>query len=116
MIEDFHSFEDGACVAADVCIIGAGAAGITLAREFLGTRHRVVLLESGGLDKEEVMQALNVGEVAGLSHGGMEKGRVRAFGGTTVAWGRADVSAGRLRLAAAELGAEQRMADHVKGT
>lgn len=72
---------------ADVCIIGAGAAGITLAREFLGTRYRVLLLESGGLEKEDAMQALNVGEVAGLPHGGMEKGRVRAFGGTTIAWG-----------------------------
>jgi NADPH-dependent 2,4-dienoyl-CoA reductase/sulfur reductase-like enzyme len=36
-------------VQTDLCIAGAGAAGIALAREFLGTRCRVTLLESGGL-------------------------------------------------------------------
>lgn len=87
MIEDFHACEDGVNITADVCIVGAGAAGITLAREFLGTPFRVVLLESGGLDKEDAIQGLNAGEAAGLPHGGMEKGRVRGFGGTTIAWG-----------------------------
>ncbi len=32
----------------DLCIIGAGAAGITLAREFIGSSVRVAVLESGG--------------------------------------------------------------------
>ena len=89
MIEDFNAFEDVVRITADACIIGAGAAGITLAKEFLGTRFRVVLLESGGLEKEAAIEALNQGEVAGLRYGGMEKGRVRGFGGTTVAWRRA---------------------------
>ena len=30
----------------DVCIVGGGAAGISTAREFVNTRHRVILLES----------------------------------------------------------------------
>ncbi len=87
MIEDFNEFDDGACITADVCIIGAGAAGITVAKEFLGTHFRIVLLESGGLENEAAMQKLNESEVAGLPHPGIEKGRVRAFGGTTTAWG-----------------------------
>jgi len=87
MIEDFNALEDGVCLTTDVCIIGAGAAGIALVKEFLGTRFRVVVLESGGLEKEAAMQTLNEGEVAGLRHVGMEKGRVRGFGGTTIAWG-----------------------------
>jgi choline dehydrogenase-like flavoprotein len=37
-------------VRADVCVIGAGPAGITLAREFIGTSLEVCLLESGGLE------------------------------------------------------------------
>ena len=73
MIEDFNALEDGVCIAADVCIIGAGAAGVTLAREFLGTRFCVVLLESGGLEKEAAMQTLNEGEVAGRRHTGAWK-------------------------------------------
>ncbi len=87
MIKDFHEFDDGACMRADVCIIGAGAAGITLAREFLGTQFTVLVLESGGIDNEAVIQKLNESEVVGLPHAGIEKGRVRAFGGSTIAWG-----------------------------
>ena len=87
MIKDFHEFDDGACMTADVCIIGAGAAGITVAREFLGTHFTVLVLESGGLDNEAVIQKLNESEVVGLPHAGVEKGRVRAFGGSTIAWG-----------------------------
>ncbi|MGB4784739.1 MAG: hypothetical protein WAQ77_08480, partial [Candidatus Acidiferrum sp.] len=87
MIKDFHEFDDGACMTADVCIIGAGAAGITVAREFLGTHFTVLVLESGGLDNEAVIQKLNESEVVGLPHTGIEKGRVRAFGGSTIAWG-----------------------------
>jgi choline dehydrogenase-like flavoprotein len=87
MIKDFHEFDDGVCIRADVCIIGAGAAGITVAKEFLGTRFTVLLLESGGLDNEAVIQKLNESEVVGLRHVGVEKGRFRAFGGSTIAWG-----------------------------
>jgi choline dehydrogenase-like flavoprotein len=87
MIKDFHEFDDGACMKADVCIIGAGAAGITIAREFLGTNFTVLVLETGGLDNEAEIQKLNESEVVGLPHVGIEKGRVRAFGGSTIQWG-----------------------------
>jgi choline dehydrogenase-like flavoprotein len=46
MIRDFAELDDGAAVAADICIAGGGAAGITLAREFIGTRFRVLMLEA----------------------------------------------------------------------
>jgi choline dehydrogenase-like flavoprotein len=87
MIEDLNEFDDGARIQADVCIIGAGAAGITLAREFLGAHFNVALLESGGLDNEPATQKLNESEVLGLPHAGIEKGRVRALGGTSTVWG-----------------------------
>ena len=87
MIKDFHEFDDGAVITADVCIIGAGAAGITVAKEFLGSQFTVLVLESGGLDNEAVIQKLNESEVVGLPHVGVEKGRFRAFGGSTIAWG-----------------------------
>ncbi len=87
MIKDFYEFDDGVCITADVCVIGAGAAGITVAKEFLGTHFTVLVLESGGLDNEAVIQKLNESEVVGLRHVGVEKGRFRAFGGSTIAWG-----------------------------
>ena len=65
MNKDFQEFDDGACMTADVCIIGAGAAGITIAREFLGTNFTVLLLETGGLDNEAEIQKLNESEVVG---------------------------------------------------
>ena len=34
---------------ADICIVGAGIAGISIAREFIGGSESVVLLEGGGL-------------------------------------------------------------------
>ena len=37
----------------EVCIVGAGPAGITLARELIGQNFRVCLLEGGGLEFDE---------------------------------------------------------------
>jgi choline dehydrogenase-like flavoprotein len=87
LIEDFNNFENQTSVSSDVCIIGAGAAGIALAREFLGTHHTVTLLESGGLHREPESHRLYESEVAGLPHTGIHAGRERVFGGTTTTWG-----------------------------
>ena len=52
MIIDARAEETGTVVNADVCIVGGGLAGITLAREFIGTPFEVCLLESGGLQQD----------------------------------------------------------------
>ena len=52
MILDARKIPDGQVLEADVCIIGAGAAGISLAREFRNKRFRVILLESGGFEPD----------------------------------------------------------------
>ena len=71
----------------DICIIGAGAAGITLAREFINQPYRVCLLESGGLDFDEVTQSLYAGENIGVSYFPLKESRARYFGGSTNLWG-----------------------------
>ena len=53
MIEDFRDLGEEREISADLCIVGGGPAGIAIAREFAGGRHRVCLLESGGLDLED---------------------------------------------------------------
>ena len=71
---------------ADVCIVGAGAAGITLACELEESKLSVVVLEAGGAEVEPALQELNRCEIAGLANGGSSAGRFRAFGGTTRRW------------------------------
>jgi choline dehydrogenase-like flavoprotein len=87
LIEDFNGFSDGASLTADICIIGAGAAGIAIAREFIATRHKILLLEAGGYNPESGTQKLYESEVVGLPHTGVHDGRARIFGGTTTLWG-----------------------------
>jgi choline dehydrogenase-like flavoprotein len=71
----------------DVCIVGAGAAGITLARELSESPFRVTVLESGGFEFEAETQALYQGPFIGLPYSDLSVPRLRFFGGTTNHWG-----------------------------
>ncbi len=71
---------------ADVCIVGAGPAGITLARELERGGLRVCLLESGGRGAEPRPQALSRGETAGDWNQPLEQVRRRRLGGTAHGW------------------------------
>lgn len=73
--------------AADVCVVGAGAAGIVLAAELLRQGKRVLLLESGGTKEKEASQQLNQSERVGQALKAVHPGRFRALGGTTIRWG-----------------------------
>jgi choline dehydrogenase-like flavoprotein len=70
---------------ADLCIIGGGAAGITIAREFIGTKHQVILLESGGFEFDAATQDFYQGESVGRDYN-LETSRLRYWGGTTNHW------------------------------
>lgn len=88
MIEDALALDDGQVLSTDVCIVGAGAAGITLALQLAGTGTQVLLLESGGLKAEKTAQSLYEGEVADERlHSPPHRYRQRRFGGTTTIWG-----------------------------
>jgi choline dehydrogenase-like flavoprotein len=87
MIHDFNHIEEGSLLHTDICIIGAGALGISIALEFVNTNVRVLLLESGGLKPENDTRALYDSEIVGISHNGTHSGRTRIFGGTTTLWG-----------------------------
>jgi len=88
MIIDANDF-DGSRLDADLCIIGAGAAGISLARELIGQPIKVVLLEGGGYQTESESQALYKGEIVGNPYFPLEVVRLRQFGGSTGHWGGA---------------------------
>jgi choline dehydrogenase-like flavoprotein len=88
MFADARDVPDGTELAADVCIVGAGAAGITIARELLSGDRRVVLLESGFDDPDPVTQTLYDGASRGLRYFplGDAGTRTRQFGGSTNRW------------------------------
>src|SRR5436305_12523776 len=87
MFFDARSLPTGTLIETGVCIIGAGAAGSTLAREFVTSRFRVALLESGGMEYEPDTQALYEGESVGEVFEELAASRLRFFGGTTNHWG-----------------------------
>jgi len=69
----------------DICIIGAGAAGITLAKELQNTSYKISLLESGGFEADEETQSLAGGVSIGVPYN-LSEYRTRYFGGTTNKW------------------------------
>lgn len=86
MFIDGRTVPSGATLETDVCVVGGGAAGITLAREFSDNPVDVCLLESGGLESDRATQALYEGECVGLPYE-LETTRSRFFGGSTNCWG-----------------------------
>ena len=71
----------------DVCIIGSGPAGMTIARELSGTPLRVTMLESGGMERQEAADALNEIENVGWPRTIDQWAvRNRVVGGSTSTW------------------------------
>lgn len=87
MIDDFATCTEGAVFETDICIVGAGAAGITIARQLLDSSLDVLLLESGGRDYEKSAKDLAEGQSVGFDYYPLEESRLRFFGGTTAVWG-----------------------------
>jgi choline dehydrogenase-like flavoprotein len=88
MMLDANNLPDDWALQADVCIVGAGAAGISMGLQFIGSGIEVLLLESGGVEEEPGTQALYAGTVADERlHSPPDRYRQRRFGGTTTIWG-----------------------------
>jgi choline dehydrogenase-like flavoprotein len=73
-------------VETNLCIIGAGAAGIAIAREFRDRASRVCLLESGGFTPDGATQRLYGGVSLGQDYFLLSQARTRQFGGSTNCW------------------------------
>jgi choline dehydrogenase-like flavoprotein len=86
MLLSADEIESGSVLDCDLCIIGSGAAGLAVAKEFSGRRERVVILESGGLDFDPETQALYEGEIVNPRTPPLTEQRLRFFGGTTNHW------------------------------
>ncbi|OZI70854.1 GMC oxidoreductase [Bordetella genomosp. 12] len=88
MILDASTIPDGSTLSADLCIVGGGAAGITLALALMDSGLDIILLESGGSAEEPATQDLYAGSVADARlHPEPSRYRQRRMGGSTTIWG-----------------------------
>jgi choline dehydrogenase-like flavoprotein len=87
MIVDARHLPEDETLSADLCIVGGGPAGITLAVELLGSGLSVILAEAGGEVSEPDLTPVFGGEVFTTRHPPIELYRSRCLGGTSSLWG-----------------------------
>ena len=85
-ILDARELEPGAAVDAEICVVGAGAAGITLALELARLSADVLLVESGGEEADPETQALHDLDNLGYPVREHFMSRARYYGGSCNLW------------------------------
>jgi len=86
MIFDLNKNERKSSYLYDICIIGAGVAGITLAIELSKQGKKIALLEGGGEQYSEISQDIYKAENTGSTYYGVSACRLRYLGGTSNHW------------------------------
>src|SRR5436190_24214069 len=84
---DARQLDNGSVIEGDICIIGAGAAGISIALDWENTPYKVILLEGGGFEYDDKVQELYNGKITGLPYYPMKASRLHYFGGSSGHWG-----------------------------
>src|SRR5678816_3657587 len=83
---DARTIDSGSLIEGDVCIVGAGAAGISMALDWINAPHRIILLEGGGFEYDPQVQELYAGKTTGQPYYPLKSARLHYFGGTTGHW------------------------------
>lgn len=85
---DGNDVNQNKCFEADLCIVGGGAAGIAIAKSFIGTKVKVLVIESGSHSFNNETQSLYDFENAGHNIRAQEGyiSRNRYLGGSTNTW------------------------------
>lgn len=88
MIADLRHLENLSIIETDLCVVGGGAAGISIAHALSGTQIRILLVESGDFNSDPAVQSLYEGDVTGEAYAAtLDTCRSRYFGGSTNCWG-----------------------------
>ncbi len=86
-IRNTSAIPKGTELETDICVVGGGPAGISIALSLSkSTNLNIVLLESGGLDASDADQALNDGANVGLDYYDLTMTRHRVLGGSSHKW------------------------------
>jgi len=86
MFHDARNIPADTTLTTDICIMGAGVAGISMAKEFMSAGFKTVIIESGGLTPDKETQSLYWGENIGIPYYPLDTSRSRFFGGTSHFW------------------------------
>ena len=86
MFLDARSIGRNETIESDLCVVGAGVAGIVLVRELANANVKICLLESGGTKPDKPTQALYWGKNIGIPYYPLDTCRARFFGGTSHYW------------------------------
>lgn len=86
MIGSATEIEDGTRLETDLCIVGSGPAGLAIALALDGAPVRVLVLESGGSEREPEVQELYRGDSVGREYFDLDECRQRFFGGSSNCW------------------------------
>jgi len=86
MFIDARSIDSNQIIESDVCIVGAGVAGLTLGIEFKKAKFNTCIIESGGEKADKATQALYWGENVGLPYYPLDTARARFLGGSSHYW------------------------------
>ncbi len=86
MLLDPTRLKEGEVVRSDICVIGSGPAGLTIARSLADRGASVLLAEAGAWEWESESQDLYAGDWVGDDPYPLDAGRLRQFGGTSGHW------------------------------
>jgi choline dehydrogenase-like flavoprotein len=86
VLEDARRIPNGTRVEADICVVGTGPAGLSLALGLMGSGRRVCLLEAGGKRPDRVTQSLLDGEASFYPGDMLRESRIACLGGTSRVW------------------------------
>jgi len=84
--DDLRELEGLRSIDTDLCIVGSGPAGASIAKEFAGSSIRVLVVESGGPEPSPATQALYDAENVGAARMPQEAVRNRILGGSSHTW------------------------------
>jgi choline dehydrogenase-like flavoprotein len=97
---DARKLESATAIDTDICIVGGGAAGITLALELAASQRDICLVESGGYVADERTQSLYELESSGYPQREHHMNRARYLGGSCNLWAGRSMLLGELDMQA----------------